>query len=303
MTERGLAALPPDLVAASRPGASGFGAESMIAPLRRALLRRPGPAFGRGFDDPALGFLHPVDLPAAIREHEALVALLGRLGVDVEVIAEGATADSVYAFDPLLMSRTGAIALRPGKPNRRGEEAELAAWCAAAAIPVIGRVESPGTVDGGDAFWVEPGLLGVGRSLRTNDEGIGQLAALVAAEVLSFDLPYWHGPAECLHLLSVISPVADDLAVVCPPLLPSGLARVLQSRGVRTIAVPEAEFATLGCNVLAVAPSVVVVAEGNPITAAALVAAGCDVHPTPLHELGINGSGGPTCLVLPLLRG
>jgi dimethylargininase len=303
MTARGLAALPPDLAPVSRREASGFGVESAIAPLRRALLRRPGPAFGRGFDDPALGFLHPVDLAATIEEHEVLVALLQSLGVDVELAAEGATADSVYAFDPLLVTATGAIALRSGKPNRRGEEADLAAWCAASAIPVIGGIGNPGTADGGDAFWVEPGLLAVGRSLRTNDEGIGQLAALVDAEVLSFDIPYWHGPAECLHLLSVISPVADDLAVVYPPLLPSGLARVLEARGVRAIPVPESEFATLGCNVLAVAPRVVVVAEGNPITAAALTAAGCDVHPTPLRELGINGSGGPTCLVLPVLRG
>jgi dimethylargininase len=285
------------------PATSAFGAESMVAPLRRALMRRPGPAFGRAFDDPELGFLHPVDLGAAVGEHEAFVTLLGRLRVDVSVIAEGATGDSVYAFDPLLVTARGAIALRSGKPSRIGEEDELATWCQSAGVPLAGGIEAPGTVDGGDTFWLRPGVLCVGRSLRTNDEGIRDLAALVDAEVHVFDLPYWHGPGEVLHLLSVISPVADDLTVVYPPLLPAGLWRLLETLGIETVDVPDEEFETLGCNVLAVAPRVVVVAEGNPRTAAALAKAGCEVHPTPLAELGVNGSGGPTCLVRPILRG
>jgi dimethylargininase len=280
---------------------AAFGAQSMTAPLRAALLRRPGPRFGRAFEEPALGFLHRVDLDAAIREHEALVGLLERLGVDVTVIAEGATADSVYAFDPLLVTEAGAVALRSGKPGRVGEETELAEWCRSAGIPVVGAIEAPGPVDGGDVFWLRPGLGCVGRSLRTNDAGIAQLQALVG-DIRVFDVPYWHGPAECLHLLSVISPVADDLAVVHPPLLPAGLWSLLRDLGIRTVAVPDDEMGTLGCNVLAVAPGVVVVADGNPRTARALAQAGCEVHATPLVELGVNGSGGPTCLVRPILR-
>ncbi len=274
----------------------------MTAPLRRALLRRPGTAFGRALEDPDFGFIHAVDLPGAVREHEALVALLERLDVEVSVIDEGATADSVYAFDPLLVTDRGAIALRSGKRNRVGEEDDLAGWCRSAGIPLAGAIEAPGTADGGDTFWLRPGLLCVGRSLRTNDEGIRQLAALAGGEIRFFDVPYWHGPAECLHLLSVISPVADDLAVVYPPLLPAGLWRLLEELRIRTVAVPDAEFESLGCNVLAVAPRVVIVADGNPRTATALRAAGCEVYGTPLDELGVNGSGGPTCLVRPILR-
>jgi arginine deiminase len=55
--------------------------------------------------------------------------------------------------------------------------------------------------------------------------------------------------------------------------------------------------------VLAVRPGVVVAAEGNPVTAAALAAAGCEVHAYPASEVGINGSGGPTCMTRPILRG
>jgi N-dimethylarginine dimethylaminohydrolase len=163
-------------------------------------------------------------------------------------------------------------------------------------------MEAPGTVEGGDTFWLRPDLFCVGRTLRTNDDGARQLGALVGGDVRIFDVPYWRGPAELIHLLSVISPVADDLAVVYLPLLPVGLWQLLGELGVRLIEVPEDEFATLGCNVLAVRPGVVIVAEGNRSVARSLAAAGCEVHSYPASEIGINGSGGPTCMTRPLYR-
>jgi dimethylargininase len=275
----------------------------MTAPLRDVLVKRPGPAFGAAFDDPAHGFLHRVDLAVARREHDTFVDTLAGLGPRVHVLdAETDSPDLVYTFDPLLVSDRGAIELRPGKPNRASEPATLEAWTRAAGIPTVGRIEAPGTVEGGDTFWLRPDLFCIGRTLRTNDHGARQLAALVGGDVRTFDLPYWRGPAELIHLLSVISPVADDLAVVYLPLLPVGLWQLLVELGVRLIEVPDAEFPTLGCNVLAVRPGVVVAAAGNPRTAASLAAAGCEVHTYPATEIGINGSGGPTCLTRPLYR-
>jgi N-dimethylarginine dimethylaminohydrolase len=171
------------------------------------------------------------------------------------------------------------------------------------AIPTAGRIEAPGTIEGGDTFWLRPDLLCIGRTLRTNDDGARQLATIVGGDVRIVDMPYWRGPAELIHLLSVISPVADDLAVVYLRLLPAGLWELLRDLGVRLLEVPDEEFPTLGCNVLAVRPGVVIVAEGNPRTAAALLAAGCEVHSYPASEIGINGSGGPTCMTRPILRG
>lgn len=281
-----------------------FGAQSMSAPLLDVLVKRPGPAFGAAFDDPAHGFLHRVDLELARREHDAFTATLAGLGPRVHVLdTELDSPDLVYTFDPLLVTDRGAIPLRPAKPNRAAEPAALETWTRATGIPTVGRIEGPGTVEGGDTFWLRPDLFCIGRTLRTNDAGARQLAALVGGDVRIFDVPYWKGPAELIHLMSVISPVADDLAVVYLPLLPVGLWALLEELEIGMVAVPDEEFPTLGCNVLAVRPRVVVLAEGNPRTQAALIAAGCEVHTYPATEIGLNGSGGPTCMTRPILRG
>ncbi len=281
-----------------------WGAQSMTAPLREVLVKSPGPAFARAFEDPATGFLRPVDAERARREHDGLIEMLDRLGATVHVLdAETADPDLVYVFDPLLVADGGAIPLRPGKPNRAGEPEVLETWTQARGIPTLGSIEAPGTIEGGDTFWLRPDLLCIGRSLRTNDAGARQLAEIVGGDVRVFDLPYWKGPAELVHLLSVISPVADDLAAVYLPLLPVGLYELLADLGVRLVEVPDEEYPTLGCNVLTVRPGVVIVAEGNEVTRRRLEAAGCEVHAIPLGEVGENGSGGATCLTRPVLRG
>jgi dimethylargininase len=285
------------------PTIRAYGGQSLTAPLRDVLVKRPGAAFGKAFEDPAHGFLHPVDLAVAQREHDAFVDLLGSLGPTVHVLdAEIDDPDLTYTYDPLIVTDRGAIPLRPGKPNRTGEPAAVEAWTAAAGIPTVGRIEAPGTIEGGDTFWLRPELFCIGRTLRTNDEGVRQLSALVGGDVRVFDVPYWRGPAELIHLMSLISPVAEDLAVVYLPLLPVGLWRLLGELGIRLVEVPEEEFLTLGPNVLAVRPGVVILAAGNPRTEAGLVAAGCEVHTYAATEIGVNGSGGPTCMTRSILR-
>jgi N-dimethylarginine dimethylaminohydrolase len=273
-----------------------FGVRSSTASLRDVLVKRPGRAFGAAFDDPAHGFLRPVDLDRARHEHDALVAALRDLGVDVHVLEDELAADPdlVYVFDPLLVIGDGAVPLRPGKPNRAGEPA---------VIETVGRIEAPGTVEAGDTVWLGDDLFVIARTLRTNDAGARQLAAIVGGDTRIVDVPYWRGPAELVHLMSVISPISDDVAVVFLPLLPAGLWEWLHELGVRLVDVPEDEYATLGCNILAVRPGVVIVADGNPVTRRALEAIGVEVHAVALGEVGGNGSGGVTCLTRPLRRG
>jgi dimethylargininase len=282
-----------------------YGVRSSTAALRDVLVKPPGPAFGRAFDDPAHGFLRPVDLDRARREHDSLVATLDELGARVHVLDHEPADDPdlVYVFDPLLVTDAGAIPLRPGKPNRMGEPAIVERWLNDAGVPTAGRIEAPGTVEAGDTVWLRDDLFVIGRTLRTNDAGARQLAAIVVGDVRIVDVPYWKGPAELVHLMSVISPVSDDLAVVFLPLLPAGLHEWLVELGIRIVEVPEGEYATLGCNVLAVRPGIVIVADGNPVTRRGLEAAGAEVHAIPLGEVGENGSGGVTCLTRPILRG
>jgi dimethylargininase len=282
-----------------------FGAQSMTADLAEVLVSPPGSAFGRAFEMPWCNFLGPVELDRARREHDGLVDALTGLGVTVHVLDEppgNDDPDLAYVFDPLLVSDRGAIPLRPGKPNRAGEPEVVEAWMSAAGIPTAGRIEAPGTVEGGDTFWLRPDLLCIGRTMRTNDAGARQLGEIVGGDVRIFDVPYWKGPAELVHLLSVVSPVADDLAVVYLPLLPVGLWGLMRDLDMRFVEVPDEEYPTLGCNVLAVRPGVVIVADGNPVTRRGMESAGVEVHAIPLGEIGEKGSGGPTCLTRPILR-
>jgi dimethylargininase len=286
------------------PATRLYGAQSMTAPLHDVLVKRPGAAFGAAHENPAHGFLHPVDLAEAQRQHDAFCQVLTDLGVRVHQLdAETSSPDLTYTFDPALVTDRGMIGLRSGKPTRQDEPAPMLEWAAAHDIPVLGELGEGETADGGDTFWLRPDVFCIGRSLRTNRAGAARLTELVGGEVHVFDVPYGNGPAECLHLLSVISPIADDLAVVFLPQLPAGLYELLAERCVALVPVPEEEIVGQGCNILAVRPGVVVMVEGSPVTERALRDRGCDVHTFPGTEVCINGSGGPTCITRPILRG
>src|SRR5215207_313711 len=283
-----------------------WGGQSMVAPLKRVLVRKPAPpAAEERFAD--FGYRRAVDHDRTEQEHDAFRALLAESGAEVVGAGPDETGmlDAIFAYDPSLMTDAGAVLLRPGKELRLGEVDFAERSYAELGIPVIGRIEAPGSVEGGDALWLDDRTLAVGRGYRTNDEGIRQLSALLAPygiDTLTVDLPHWRGPNECLHLMSFISPVADRLAVVYPPLMSVPFVQELQRRGWSFIEVPNEEFETHGCNVLALAPMRVLVCDGSPVTRARLEAAGCDVMVYTGDELSHNRAGGPTCLTRPILR-
>jgi dimethylargininase len=283
-----------------------WGGQSMTAPLSRVLVRKPAPP---AIEDEFTRYGYPraVDHDRTQIEHEAFRALLAESGADVVIAGpdEAGLLDAIFAYDPSLMTDAGAVLLRPGKELRLAEVDLAERTYADLGIPVIGRVEAPGTVEGGDTLWLDERTLAVGRGYRTNSEGIRQLAALLAPhgiETMTVDLPHWRGPDECLHLMSFISPVADRLAVVYLPLMSVPFVQELQRRGWSFIEVPDEEFETHGCNVLALSPKRVLVCEGSPITGDRLRAAGCDVVAYVGNELSHNRAGGPTCLTRPILR-
>jgi dimethylargininase len=283
-----------------------WGGQSMVAPLKRVLVRRPAPpAIEHQFTH--FGYARGVDHDRTEQEHAAFRALLAESGAEVVVAGpdEAGLLDAIFAYDPSLMTDAGAVLLRPGKELRLAEVGLAERTYAELGIPITGRIEAPGTVEGGDTLWLDERTLAVGRGYRTNGEGIRQLAALLAPhgiDTMTVELPHWRGPDECLHLMSFISPVADRLAVVYLPLMSVPFVQELQRRGWSFIEVPDEEFETHGCNVLALAPKRVLVCEGSPVTQDRLEAAGCEVLTYLGNELSHNRAGGPTCLTRPILR-
>jgi N-dimethylarginine dimethylaminohydrolase len=192
-----------------------------------------------------------------------------------------------------------------GKPDRRGEVPALGDSLRAWGVPVLGAIEGEGTAEAGDMIWLDEATLLVGRGFRTNAEGIRQLAVLLGPmgiDIVPLHLPYDNGPGKVLHLMSFISLLDLDLAIVCRRLLPVPLYEILTDRGVRLVDVPDAEYATMGTNVLALGPRNLVMVSGNPVTRERLEAAGCQVTEIEGRQICIPGAGGPTCLTRPIWR-
>jgi N-dimethylarginine dimethylaminohydrolase len=249
-----------------------------------------------------LGFTAPPDLARAIAESDRFIDLLRAAGVRVQRLPRDATTtlDSIYARDASAMTPRGLVLARMGKAARAGEPDAQAA----AGLPVAGRIEPPGLLEGGDVIWLDERTVAIGVGYRTNRDGIRQFAALAGEgiDVIEVPLPHWRGAGDVMHLMSLVSPIDRDAAVVYSPLLPVPFRAVLLDRGYTLVEVPDEEFESMGTNVFALAPRRVVVLAGNPRTRAALERAGADVLEYEGTEISVKGSGGPTCLTRPLVR-
>jgi len=279
----------------------------MVGRLRRVVMRRPGEAMAAA-DPVAWHYTSAIDVEAARGAHDAFADALRAW--DVEVLYHDAPlpdhSDSVFVFDPALVTDRGAVLLSMGKPARRGEEEPLGRALQDSGVPILGRLEGDARAEGGDTLWLDHDTLAVGRGFRTNAEGIGQLRGLLeplGVSVVDYDLPYSTGPEACVHLLGLISPVDVDLAVAYAPLMPTALWEELGRRGVRLLDVPEEEFLhTQATNVLTVSPRRCIMLDGSPVTRGLLEAAGCEVVTFPGDPLSFKAEGGPTCLTRPVLR-
>lgn len=276
-----------------------FGVNSMVGDLAWVAVRPPS---ARG-DFAAAHWSTPVDFDRLAAQHGAFTELLMRLGCEVLVLDPvNDMPDAIFTYDPAFVVPAGVIELRGAKQVRAGEPPLLSMELQRAGIPLVGALRAPATADGGDMFWLDRTTLAVGRSYRTNQEAVDQIAALLAGiTVETFDLPHDQGPEFCLHLMSVVSPVREDLAVVYERLAPVPLLQALRARGIETVSVPEEDYASLGCNILTIRPGEVVLAEGNDATAELLHNHGVTVHTYEASEIN-KGEGGPTCLTRPLLR-
>ena len=284
----------------------------MVGKLERVLVCSPRSA---GWNQPErlarwrdLGFHHAPDFGQAQSQHDALRRELEAAGAEVSELASASdlSLDAVYAHDASLNTDYGLIIMRPGKPNRVREGAHQGSFCKALGIPTLREITAPGATEAGDILWLDSKTLLIGQGYRTNAAGIEQMRDLLApkgVEVLSAPLPYGPGPSACLHLMSLISLLDEHTAIVDLPWLAVETVEFLKSRGFHFIEIDPAERDTLACNVLALGEKRLLAIEENPRTNARLRQAGFDVRTFPARELCINGSGGPTCLTRPLLRG
>jgi len=279
-----------------------FGGQTMVARLRRVLVRPPDPGSLAHWSQ--FAWRAAPDPGRLLAEHDEFCNILSEFGAEV-IVGESpvdADPDAIYTHDPSLIADEGAIVLRPGKELRRAEVPAAAADLQAAGVPILATLDAPACAEGGDIVWLNEETLLVGWSYRTNGPGIAALKQhLPRVDVVALDLPHFRGAGEVLHLMSVISMLDRDLALVYPPLAPVRLLQLLSEHGVRTIEVPDDELDTLGPNVLALAPRVALAVEGNPRTRRRMEQAGVDVTLYAGAELS-KGDGGPTCLTRPLLR-
>ena len=286
-------------------------AQSETGALGKVLLKHPRSAFAgpqRIAEQWAdLDYHAAPDFGRAVEEFEAFAEILRDAGAEVVLVEDGGetTLDSIYVRDAAVVTDAGAILCAMGKAARVVEPRALRATLTAAGIETIHAITGEGRLEGGDVCWLPGNRLAVGRGYRTNDDGIRQLAELtrdVVEELVVVPLPHWRGPADVFHLMSILSPVAADAVLVYSPLLPVPFRDWLLHRGLRLVEVAEREFASMSCNVLALAPGRCLMLDGNPRTRERLEAAGIEVAVYAGAEISRKGQGGPTCLTRPLVR-
>ncbi|MCX6572123.1 MAG: arginine deiminase family protein [Candidatus Aminicenantes bacterium] len=288
-----------------------LGALSEVAPIKSLLLKHPREAW-RGQENmrnqwKALGYTEEPDLGRAVAEYDRFVDILRGFVTDVHFLPTDARTglDSIYVRDAACVTGKGIVLCRMGKPPRSGEPAAVGDFSAKADWPVVGTIREPGTLEGGDVAWLDERTAAVGHGYRTNAEGIRQFREIVGGdgcEVIEVPLPHWDGPGDVLHLMSMLSPVAERTLLVYSRLLPVPFRKRLLEMGFALLEVPDEEYATMATNVLAMAPGKCVALAGNPRTIEVLNKAGIEVWTYEGDEISRKGAGGPTCLTRPILR-
>ncbi|MGI8956777.1 MAG: dimethylarginine dimethylaminohydrolase family protein [Chthoniobacterales bacterium] len=285
--------------------------QSEVGWITRLIVKEPRHAFQSqaaiAAQWQALNFTGAPDFARAVGQYENFVALLRHKNREIAFLppADGTGMDSIYVRDAAVVSDRGVVLCRMGKALRTGEPAAQETAFRALGLTILGAIQPPGKLEGGDVVWLDERTLAVGRGYRTNDSGIAQLREFLGDgidELIAVPLPHHRGPGDVFHLMSILSPVDRDLAVVYSPRTPVPFREQLLERGFTFVEVPDEEFESMGANVLALAPRHCVLLAGNPITRSRLEAVGAEVSEYEGSEISLKGGGGPTCLTRPLRR-
>ncbi len=288
-----------------------FGCQDMTSTIRRVLIKSPENAYKNQVNIDSqyqdLNYFGKPDFVRSLEDYESFRSILKKSGVEIhDLPADDITSlDSIYTHDPCLISNSGVVLCSMGKILRQKEPEMISKYFKSLNIPIIGKISPPGKLEGGDIVWIDNRTVAVGVGYRSNLEGIAQLKEILSDdvdEIIPVHLPHWTGPSDCLHLMSNISPINRDLFLVYSKLLPVSFREYLLDRGIKLLEVPDDEYESMGCNVLAIAPKKVIMIEGNDVTKNLLEKEGVDVSTYPGLEISYKGAGGPTCLTRPFLR-
>lgn len=288
-----------------------FGCQNMTGKIKRILIKHPREGYQNQSEINAqskiLNYYGIPEFNKSLLDYERLISFLKSCDIEIHFLPKNnkASLDSIYTHDPCVISNSGVILCNMGKKERKDEPNIVSTYFESIGVPVLGKIKSPGTLEGGDVVWIDEKTVAVGEGYRTNAEGIFQFKNLLGSdvdEVISVPLPHWTGPEDCLHLMSNISPIDYNLYLVYSKLLPVNFREYLLARGIELIEVDESEYKMMACNVLAVSPRKVIMLEGNPNTQKLLEDRGVEVNTYDGNEISIKGAGGPTCLTRPFLR-
>ena len=288
-----------------------YNCNNMIDPIRKIILKHPKAAFinqkkiNEEFKD--LNFTEAPNFNESLNEFESFMKILDSFRIEKYFLTtnESTSIDSIYTHDPFVITNNGAVLCNMGKANRVSESKAIKKFLIEMKIPILGEITSPGKLEGGDIVWINKRTIAIGIGYRTNKEGVKQLKQILSNtvnQIIPVPLPHWRGPNDCLHLMSNLSPVDDDLFLIYSRLLPVQFLEELQKYNIELIDVPDKEYYTMGCNVLAVSPRKIIMLKGNPLTKKMLENKNVEVHTYKGSEISLKGSGGPTCLTKPFLR-
>jgi arginine deiminase len=288
-----------------------FGSQSMYKKIDRLILKHPRHAFiSQEHLRENWQSFHYADMPdmsKALEEYKAFENIIRDNVKNVHYLppAEHVGLDSIYTHDPVKITVAGAIGFPMGKDLRASEHRETLTLLNSLGVPTLGVIEHPAKIEGGDVVWIDEETVALGLGYRTNMAGINRFKELTRGlikEYIIVPLPHVGGEKECLHLMSVISIVDKDLAVVYSKYMPVFFRQYLLEKGFSFVEVPDHEYENLGSNVLALAPRICVMMEGNKITADNLREHNALVYTYPGGEISFKGTGGPTCLTCPVTR-
>lgn len=287
------------------------GCQSMVDTIISMVLKHPKDAFIHqdkiNEEWKRLHYSEAPDYSKAVMEYETFINLLHQFDIKIHFLPpdHNTTLDSIYTHDPAVVAEKGVILCRMGKKARREEANAMELFCQEMGVPILGWITGEGQLEGGDVLWIDRRTVAIGEGYRSNAEGIRQFRELLEDDidkVIPVPLPHWNGPLNCLHLLSLISPIDHDLYLVYSRLLPVPFRNQLLTKGIRFLEVPEDEYNSMACNVLTVSPRKCIMLSDNPKTKQLLEDNGVDVLIYNGREISLKGAGGPTCLTRPLLR-